>query len=89
MTGGVAKNPAAVHFLSRALGLPVQVPADPQISGAYGAALLAGDEYRRQAGADDVEVAETASGAVHSCDGCDGHHGPADQLLQIGSPSSS
>jgi (R)-2-hydroxyacyl-CoA dehydratese activating ATPase len=41
MTGGVARNPAAVHFLSRALDCEVQVPAQPQITGAYGAALLA------------------------------------------------
>jgi (R)-2-hydroxyacyl-CoA dehydratese activating ATPase len=41
MTGGVAKNRAAVHFLSAALRAPLQVPADPQITGAYGAALLA------------------------------------------------
>jgi predicted CoA-substrate-specific enzyme activase len=41
MTGGVAKNPAALHFLSLALGTEVSVPAQPQITGAYGAALLA------------------------------------------------
>jgi predicted CoA-substrate-specific enzyme activase len=40
MTGGVARSRAAVHFLSKALGLPVEVPAEPQITGAYGAALL-------------------------------------------------
>ncbi len=41
MTGGVARNPAAVRFLSEALGMAVQVPSDPQIVGAFGAALLA------------------------------------------------
>ncbi|WP_420390358.1 acyl-CoA dehydratase activase [Marinobacter sp.] len=41
MTGGVAKNPAAVHFLEKALKQKIQVPKDPQIMGAYGAALLA------------------------------------------------
>jgi predicted CoA-substrate-specific enzyme activase len=41
MTGGVARNPAAVLFLSRALNCEVGVPAQPQITGAYGAALLA------------------------------------------------
>ena len=41
MTGGVAKNRAAVHFLSEALRAPLQIPDDPQITGAYGAALLA------------------------------------------------
>jgi predicted CoA-substrate-specific enzyme activase len=88
MTGGVAKNPAAVHYLSEALGLPVQVPTDPQISGAYGAALLARDEYLRQPHVHDVELAGTASGAAHSCDGCDGHAGSS-SLLQIGSLSRS
>lgn len=41
MTGGVARNAAAVHFLSEALAQPLLRPADPQIMGAYGAALLA------------------------------------------------
>jgi activator of 2-hydroxyglutaryl-CoA dehydratase len=61
MTGGVAKNPAAVHYMSRALGLPIQVPGHPQISGAFGAALLALDEHlgrsRRPA----------ARGRAHGC----------------------
>jgi (R)-2-hydroxyacyl-CoA dehydratese activating ATPase len=85
MTGGVAKNPAAVHFLSQALGLAVQLPADPQISGAYGAALLARDEYLRRPQVPDVEPAITASGAAHSCDGCDGHAEASSPLIQIGS----
>jgi (R)-2-hydroxyacyl-CoA dehydratese activating ATPase len=88
MTGGVAKNPAAVHYLSRALGLPVQVPTDPQISGAYGAALLARDEYLREPRVPDIELAGTGSGAAHSCDGCDGQAG-SNSLLQIGSLSRS
>src|SRR6202035_2579989 len=41
LTGGVARNRAAVRFLAGALDLQVQVPARPQITGAYGAALLA------------------------------------------------
>ena len=47
LTGGVARNPAAVHFLSRALGVEVGVPEHPQITGAYGAALLARDAVHR------------------------------------------
>jgi len=43
MTGGVARNAAAVKFLEQTLGLPVTIPATPQITGAYGAALLARD----------------------------------------------
>lgn len=45
MTGGVAKNPAAVHYVSRALRMPVELLDQPQITGAYGAGLLARDEY--------------------------------------------
>lgn len=79
LTGGVAKNPAAVHFLSRALGAEVLVPAQPQITGAYGAALIARDATRRGrrpvddvAGADHLFPRTDHSGAGHSCAGCDG-----------------
>jgi len=40
-TGGVARNPAAVEALRRALPAEVVVPAHPQTTGALGAALLA------------------------------------------------
>lgn len=43
MTGGVARNAAAVHFLAQAVRAEVTVPESPQITGAYGAALLARD----------------------------------------------
>ena len=46
MTGGVAHSTAAVHFLSEALRTDVHVPAEPQITGAYGAALLALESLR-------------------------------------------
>ena len=39
--GGVAKNPCLKYLLGDALGYEVKVPEDPQIVGAYGAALLA------------------------------------------------
>jgi predicted CoA-substrate-specific enzyme activase len=45
-TGGVAHSRAARHFLSEALHAPVHVPAEPQITGAYGAALLALESLR-------------------------------------------
>jgi predicted CoA-substrate-specific enzyme activase len=48
MTGGVAKNAAAVHFLEQALDVPVSVPGTPQITGAFGAALLAREGFRGQ-----------------------------------------
>jgi predicted CoA-substrate-specific enzyme activase len=73
MTGGVAKNPAAVHFLSEALGLPVQVPSDPQISGAFGAALLARDEYLGHRGLADAgrEQVILPPATVPNCQTCD------------------
>ncbi|NLA27131.1 MAG: 2-hydroxyglutaryl-CoA dehydratase, partial [Firmicutes bacterium] len=44
MTGGVAKNGAVVQALEERLGVKIRVPAEPQITGALGAALLAWDE---------------------------------------------
>jgi len=41
-TGGVAKNIGVAKALKRSIGLPLtDFPLDPQISGAYGAAILA------------------------------------------------
>jgi (R)-2-hydroxyacyl-CoA dehydratese activating ATPase len=48
MTGGVAKNAAAVHHIQEALGMELKLPDAPQIAGALGAALLALDDYRAQ-----------------------------------------
>lgn len=48
MTGGVAKNAAAVHHIEAALGMKLHLPKDPQAAGALGAALLALDDYRAQ-----------------------------------------
>lgn len=41
MTGGVAKNPGARKALEGKFGFPLFVPADPQLAGALGAALIA------------------------------------------------
>jgi predicted CoA-substrate-specific enzyme activase len=38
--GGVAKNPCIKHLLGDALGREVKVPEDPQMVGAYGAAII-------------------------------------------------
>jgi predicted CoA-substrate-specific enzyme activase len=46
MTGGVAKNIAAVHHIETVLGQKLILPPDPQIAGALGAALFALDEIR-------------------------------------------
>lgn len=47
MTGGVAKNVAAVHYLQKAFGVEFLLPDEPQIAGALGAALLAMEEYEK------------------------------------------
>jgi predicted CoA-substrate-specific enzyme activase len=78
MTGGVANNEAAVYYLSQALRTEVVVPKHPQITGAYGAALLAKEFGHHGStpvadvpGADDIfPRAHDAIG--HSCAGCDG-----------------
>jgi predicted CoA-substrate-specific enzyme activase len=41
VTGGVALNPAFVHYLSIQLGVELWVPEDPQLTGALGAAVIA------------------------------------------------
>ena len=48
MTGGVAKNKAAVHYIQQALGMPLILPDTPQIAGALGAALIGLDEYKSE-----------------------------------------
>lgn len=42
-TGGVAKNPCMSNLLSEKLGRKILIPDDPQMVGALGAALLAGE----------------------------------------------
>jgi predicted CoA-substrate-specific enzyme activase len=86
MTGGVAKNPAAVQYLSKALNLPVQVPSDPQISGAYGAALLALDAYQGERAAAEADRRDEALGSpaaatTRDCNTCGTADAPA--LLQL------
>jgi predicted CoA-substrate-specific enzyme activase len=95
LTGGVARNRAAVRFLAEALDLDVQVPERPQITGAYGAALLAmesaGRPPARPAGTGDADTSvplfpgpgHSASGHAgegHSCAGCDGTISPVVDL---------
>jgi len=47
ITGGVAKNIGVIKALERNLGLEVKAPADPQVVGALGAALIAQDFGKR------------------------------------------
>lgn len=79
MTGGVAKNPAALHYVSQALGHEVEMLAQPQIAGALGAALLARDEFagsqRVSAAADaavDEQFTQAKSTGTPQCATCDG-----------------
>jgi predicted CoA-substrate-specific enzyme activase len=48
MTGGVAKNQGVVRELTERLGLRLNIPAEPQITGALGAALIARDRAMKQ-----------------------------------------
>lgn len=82
MTGGVAKNVAAVHYIEKELGVPLQLAPKPQIAGALGAALLALDEHRANArggvGMDEEDLDDGAMAASRPCTpGCRGQ-GSAD-----------
>jgi predicted CoA-substrate-specific enzyme activase len=48
MTGGVARNPAAVRHLEIELGVSLVLPDTPQLAGALGAALFALDDLRTE-----------------------------------------
>lgn len=48
MTGGVARNRAAVHYIEKVMGMPIILPESPQIAGAFGAALIGLDDYRAE-----------------------------------------
>ena len=47
MTGGVAKNPGLVEKMEKKLGCRLNLPHEPQIVGALGAALLAREQLGR------------------------------------------
>lgn len=47
MTGGVAKNGGVLRALEEKLKTKIEVPPEPQIVGALGAALLAAAELNR------------------------------------------
>ncbi|KDE11705.1 acyl-CoA dehydratase activase [Rhodococcus aetherivorans] len=79
MTGGVAKNPAAIRYVAQALRHPIEVLDQPQIAGAYGAGLLARDEYRgarkvlsARDAATETNMASRSSGGGRHCASCDG-----------------
>jgi len=70
----VARNRAAVQFLAEALDLEVQVPARPQITGAYGAALLAMESAGRAPDQGDADMSVLLfpgpPGSDRSCTDC-------------------
>jgi predicted CoA-substrate-specific enzyme activase len=49
VTGGVALNKGLVKVLEKELGFAVLVPVEPQIVGAVGAALIAGETFKKGA----------------------------------------
>jgi predicted CoA-substrate-specific enzyme activase len=69
MTGGVAKNPAAVHHIEKALGMPLYLPGQPQIAGALGAALLALDDYKSSLGKADAPADDDGLEDTHGIAG--------------------
>ena len=94
MTGGVAQNPAAIRCVSQALRHPIEVLDQPQIAGAYGAGLLARDEYRgtrtaltaHDAATETKMASRSPSGGRHcaSCDGVlDGNHAHAGEPVML------
>lgn len=77
MTGGVAKNKAAVHYIQEAMGLPLHLPEYPQIAGALGAALLGLDDFKAahksELAALDDDALEAMMGEARACaPGCRG-----------------
>ena len=46
MTGGVAKNTGIVKIIEQKVGSKINVPYEPQIIGALGAALIAGQQVK-------------------------------------------
>jgi (R)-2-hydroxyacyl-CoA dehydratese activating ATPase len=70
MTGGVAKNVAAVKHIEEALGLPLNLPPDPQIAGALGAALLALDDFRATNKLPDIAEDESMDSAMDVARAC-------------------
>ncbi|WP_037140319.1 acyl-CoA dehydratase activase [Rhodococcoides fascians] len=90
MTGGVAQNAAARHYIEKALRHPIELLDQPQIAGAYGAALLAADDYRgfrataelRDSAAKE-QLAARAAGIVPQCAGCDGSAGDHNHVVPL------
>lgn len=88
MTGGVARNDAAVHFLGEALGASITVPSAPQITGAYGAAQLALESALGANSEQDRGEQEERSTTRESRASCESCAGPSpNESLVAGAPS--
>jgi predicted CoA-substrate-specific enzyme activase len=48
LTGGVAKNVGMVRAIEERLGLPLQVPADAEFAGAFGAAIFGAERLAKR-----------------------------------------
>lgn len=89
MTGGVAKNPAAVHFIEKELGLPLHIAPTPQVAGALGAALLGLDEYlanqkTRAVNSDEADYNDAMQAAKACAPACKGQpEKPAEQPILL------
>jgi (R)-2-hydroxyacyl-CoA dehydratese activating ATPase len=72
MTGGVANNAAAVHYIQKELGLPLQLAPTPQVAGALGAAILALEEHRAnvRSGAAQLDEKDYDDGAMQASRAC-------------------
>lgn len=73
MTGGVARNPAAVKHIEDALGCKMILPDHPQIAGALGAALFALDDFRKEGASRrqaDLSIENAIEAAEASLQGC-------------------
>lgn len=88
MTGGVAKNKAAVHYIQQTLGLPLILPERPQIAGALGAALIGLDEYKSEHKAelshlDDDALEELMNDSRACTPGCKGAPQPRAETVAV------
>lgn len=66
LSGGVARNTAIVALLEQQSGQPVRMPSQPQLMGAYGAALLACERVEADPASGPVTKISTGQ-----CDACD------------------
>ena len=79
MTGGVARNAAAVHHIEAALSVKLIIPDHPQIAGALGAALFALDEARagRKSMGDEPDPEFQTQAGMDAAQACATGCGPA------------